>query len=136
MTAGIILVPVTAGIILVPVTAGIIWYTSKRTQHQKIICAPLFDKKCATILWSASGFAREVYCGTFAKRAAVRRNAERFSRESAAILALQRFTKRRTFRHSVKVWHTQRDKRDARYAPLISAAAARLLRSFWRIPYV
>ena len=29
------------------------------------MCVPPFDKKCATLLWFASGFVREVCCGAF-----------------------------------------------------------------------
>ena len=64
----------------------------------------------------------------FAKRTAIWRNALHFH-------GLWRFTRRCTFRNSVKVRHTQRDKRGTRYTALISVAAARLLPSFRRIPY-
>ena len=53
-----------------------------------------------------------------------------FHGKNAATLGLQCFTRRHTFRNSVKVQHTQRDKRGSRYAALISAAAAHLLHYF------
>ena len=103
--------------------------------------APLFDKKRATLLWFASGFVQEAYCGAFcqtcrnsAKRAAFSREKRCNPWKSATILGLQRLTRRHTFRNSVKVWRIQRDKCGARYAALISADAARLLHSFLCIP--
>ena len=57
------------------------------------ICASLFDKKCAALLWFASGFVQEAYCGDFCQtcrdfcqRAAIQRNALHFHVKSAAIL--------------------------------------------------
>ena len=49
---------------------SILQYTSNRTQHSLKISALLFDQKCATLLWIASGFVREAYCAAFAKHAA------------------------------------------------------------------
>ena len=64
----------------------------------------------------------------FAKRAAIFAKRAAFSREK------QRnpwsFTRWCTFKYSIKVWHTQKDKRGTRYAALISAAAVRLLHYF------
>ena len=92
-----------------------------------------FDKKCTALLWFASGFVREAYrgafcqmCCDFCQRTAMRRNAPHIHGKSAAILELWCF---------LELQRTQRDKRGARYAVLISAAAARLLHSFRRIPY-
>ena len=68
----------------------------------------------------------------FSKHAAIFAHALQFG-ETCCIFtgkAPQSFTRRRTFRDNVKVRHTQRDKRSARYATLISAAAACLLHSF------
>ena len=62
----------------------------------------------------------------FVKYAKIFANAPHFHRKSAAIQGLWRFTRRRSFRDSVKVRRTQRDKRGAWYALLISAAVARL----------
>ena len=42
-------------------------YVKKNTTLIKI-GAPLFDKKRATLLWFASGFVREAYCGPFGKK--------------------------------------------------------------------
>ena len=110
----------------------------KKNATQIIICAPLFDKKRTTLLRFTSGFVREVYCDTFCQtccnfcqNATFQRNAPHFH---GKIQGLRRFTRRRTFKNSVKVWHTQRNKRRVLYATLISAAATRLLHSFWHIP--
>ena len=61
----------------------------------------------------------------FCQRAIIFANALHFHGKSTAIQGLRHFTRRHTFRDSVKVRHTQRDKHVARYAALISAAAAR-----------
>ena len=57
------------------------------------ICASLFDKKCAALLWFASGFVQEAYCSAFCQtwrdfcqRAAIQQNALHFHGKSAAIL--------------------------------------------------
>ena len=67
----------------------------------------------------------------FAKRAAIFANALQFGETCCVFTGkADGFTRWRTFRNSVKVRHTQRDKRSAWYAALISAAAACLLHSF------
>ena len=87
--------------------SNVLWECSAHTVYVKKnttlikICVPLFDKKRVALLWFASEFVRGAYCGTFCQRAA-------FSREKCRNA---RFTRRRTFRNSVKVWRTQRDKR-------------------------
>ena len=56
-------------------------YVKKNATLIKNLCAPLFDKKRDTLLWFASGFVREAYCGTFCQ---TRRNSVKhaaFSRE-------------------------------------------------------
>ena len=77
-------------------------YTSKTTQHKLKLIAPRFDKKHATLLWFASGFVRDVYCRAFCQSAAIRRSVRVFHRKSAAILGLRHFTRRHTFRDSVR----------------------------------
>ena len=64
-----------------------------------------------------------------AKRATFSREKRRNPWESATI----KFTRRHTFRDSVKVRCTQRDKHGARYAALISAAVAHLLPFLLRV---
>ena len=110
----------------------ILLYVKKNATLIKNDCA-VFGKKCAALLWFASGFVREVYRGAFCQmrcdfcqHTAIQRNAALFHGKSAAILELWCF---------LELQRTQRDKRGARYAVLISAAAARLLHSFRRIPY-
>ena len=88
---------------------------------------PRFDKKHGALLWFASGFVREAYCGTFCQMC---RDSAKHTMFSLCC------TRRCTFRDSVKVRRTQRDKHGARYAALISATAGRLLHSFWRILYI
>ena len=102
----------------------------KKNATLKKNCAPPFDKKCATLLWFASEFVREAYCDAFNKRATIfvehatiRRN------EPQSLNPDKHFTRRHSFRNSVKVRRTQRDKRSAWYTALISATAACLLHS-------
>ena len=71
-------------------------------------------------------FSRETRCRIFTGNAVSHFHGKR----GVAVLELRRFTRRRTFRDSVKVRRTLRDKRGTRYATLISAAMAHLLHSF------
>ena len=63
---------------------------AKRMQPICKICAPHFDKKCAALLWFASGFVRQarniVLQHFMPKRGEIRRNAPHFHGESTAIL--------------------------------------------------
>ena len=102
-------------------------------------------KNCGLLLPHFYGLPLDL-CGKhitalFAKHAAIFANAifanapqlakrTHFHGKSDAILGLRHFTRQRTFRNSVKVRRTQRDKRGARYAALISVAVARFLHSF------
>ena len=89
-------------------------YLKKNATLIKFGCATFQKKTRAALLWFASGFVWEAYCTAC-------------SWEKRHILGLRRFTRRRTYRDSVKVLRTQRDKHGAQYAALISAAPARLL---------
>ena len=100
------------------------------------MCAQRFDKKCSAILWFASGFVRDLRI-VLPNVPTIFPNALEFAEtcrnpwKSTAIQGQWCFTRRRTFRNSVKVRCTQRDKRGARYTALISAAAAHLIALFF-----
>ena len=97
------------------------------------ICVPCFDNKRAALLWFASGFMRQ------AQNTVLQRflpNMPQFGKTRHIFTGkapqckdcgLRCFTRRRTFRNSVTVRRTRRDKCGARYATLISTAVACLL---------
>ena len=107
------------------------------------ICVPLyvFDKKSVALLCFASGFVGQAR-GTVLRHLLPNApqflpNAPQFgetrrifTRKAPQSKDLRCFTRWRTFRNSVKVRCTQRDKHCARYATLITAALARLLYLF------
>ena len=97
-------------------------------------------------LWFASGFVLDfwIVLSNVPRFFPTRRNSAKHTAfsgrkchnpwKSTVIQGFWCFTRRRTFRNSVKVQRTQRDKRGTRYTTLISAAATRLLHYFLRTP--
>ena len=116
---------------LVSVNVIYIRYTSKKNLI-KIDCAVFLIRNVPHIYGLPLDLCGKRIAALFAKRTAIFANRPCFHGKSAAIQGqgLRRFTRRRTFRDSVRVQHTQRDKRSARYAMLISATLACLLHSF------